>query len=512
MAEEKVYEPKELRRRLLYRLRHRWKVPEDVIKEVEKEFSKVITKPMTLTEAYKVLVERVPKLWEFLPEVTRKKIGEISKEVIKAEEEKTKSLIRLMLESEDKDLVKPALVELLKKALAGDEVAMDKLSQAGMTVKEFVEELILRGFITRSEYERILREAVKPPKPPKKPKKEEVEKPKEEEKPKKKVVTRHPLEAYVDDCLKSRLGALADITVKIEDDTLKVHIKPKPGTEDFWIRFEDVELTMDLSRYSEKSLKSDTKLMQAICDDVYVMLFEGEFLHPLVVSSIDAGVLVHGSFREAASIFAFVCQQGSPYHCTVLGKFIQNILKHALQTKDKDLRTLYTEDLDAAGFPLITEFLNRLDISNISSKCLTALATALYAGILEELSKYAKTARDIKGLTREDIAKSWGALKKAIRAPLYMPKNFDECHILEGVIDVIVGYCMFDELEEIHKALEPVLEKCRRREVFSKPKQSQPSSKTEQKSQSKVKVEVKSEVEDVRKKLRGIYERYLKGG
>ena len=505
MAEEKVYEPKELRRRLLYRLRHRWKVPEDVIKEVEKEFSKVITKPMTLTEAYKVLVERVPKLWEFLPEVTRKKIGEISKEVIKAEEEKTKSLIRLMLESEDKDLVKPALVELLKKALAGDEVAMDKLSQAGMTVKEFVEELILRGFITRSEYERILREAVKPPKPPKKPKKEEVEKPKEEEKPKRKVVTRHPLEAYVDDCLKSRLGALADITVKIEDDTLKVHIKPKPGTEDFWIRFEDVEFTIDLSRYTERAIKSDTKLMKAICDSIYTELFEREYLHPLVVSSIDTGAMVYSSFTKAAEVFAFLCQQGSPYHCTVLGKYATHLLKSALKSIDRDYRSFFTRDLKAMGFPLIAKFLNALNIKQFDRKCLTALLMALQAGIIEELSKYAKTVKDIKGLTKDDITKSWQTLKKAIHAPIPLPKDFDECPIFENLIDVISGYCTSSELEEIHKALESVLEECYKQEKIT-PKTPKRSFEQRQQSQSQ---EV---MEDVRRKLRGMYERYLKGG
>ena len=134
---------------------------------------------------------------------------------------------------------------------------------------------------------------------------------------------------------------------------------------------------------------------------------------------------------RAIEIFMYLCQEGSPFHCSFLSAYLDKLIDEALKTEDKVERKYMTQYLRGARLNRLADILTELDVTEISEREKEIIREAASSAIREILSSYAPVYRP-DHFPESAREKTWEIANEACKKDSYewLPADVDESGII----------------------------------------------------------------------------------
>jgi len=320
---------------------------------------------------------------------------------------------------------------------------------------------------------------------------EAIKKKKEAEKKVEKVKGRRV--KYIEDAL-GFLKKFVDVEAYLSDRTLTVVLKPKEEYSFLFTTTEPFKYVTKLTKEEVSNLEKTSKMIAALVLDKFTMNY------PKLPFIIDFEMLVRRVGRpRAVEIFAYLCQKGSPYHCSFLYNYVMKLVNEifSLSGEDKSQAKYLARYIESAGFKKLAKILEEIDVEDLDSREKSMILEAIRHGLREIFSRCANVYEKPSDMPENAVEKSWEVIYEACKEPEYVmfPEPIDETPILRALSKIASRVRELEQYVESEKE-EVSLEKKKLEEEIEKLKREK---KRLQKEKKKLIIEIKKLKEEKKK-------------
>jgi len=269
-----------------------------------------------------------------------------------------------------------------------------------------------------------------------------------------KVVIKGERDREIEELLRQSLPNFVEVTAYRRDGILTVIIKPIQGYE---YKF-DLTEPFTYETAEPRSQKEIKEVVEIVLDKFYMN-------YPKLPIIIDFELLARRTLDRvrAVELFMYLCQRGSPFHCSFLYNYLMDLIGRAedgiLFIEDPSERKYMTMYLEGAGFKMLAKILTTLDVAKLDQRQREMLKDAISSGLREVFSRYAPVYTSPVDLTPGDIKRSWQVADEACKLQPFewYPVDVDETPILSVLRRVATRIpALAEALQEVGVAVEEV--------------------------------------------------------
>ena len=239
----------------------------------------------------------------------------------------------------------------------------------------------------------------------------------------------------IEQAIKRRLGDIVKkVDAKVVGRELVVVIYPNEKYRDCLEILEPMKYSTMLTRKEYEDLMKERPGIVRKITEIIVDKFMMGYFKPQLLSTFGVEITARKVGRaRALEMFAWMCQQGSIFHCTALYNAISHLIGEAVSEEDRSLKSYFIDYIRKAGFPLTAEFIDKLNPMEYSFEELDMIEDAIKQGVKEAISRYGRIAYDVSTLSSEEISKVKRVVNEACKRMDFelKPKPFDESIVME---------------------------------------------------------------------------------
>jgi len=239
----------------------------------------------------------------------------------------------------------------------------------------------------------------------------------------------------IEQAIKRRLGDIVKkVDAKVVGRELVVVIYPNEKYRDCLEILEPMKYSTMLTRKEYEDLMKERPGIVRKITEIIVDKFMMGYFKPQLLSTFGVEITARKVGRaRALEMFAWMCQQGSIFHCTALYNAISHLIGEAVSEEDRSLKSYFIDYIRKAGFPLTAEFIDKLNPMEYSFEELDMIEDAIKQGVKEAISQYGRIAYDASALSSEEISKVKQVVNEACKRMDFelKPKPFDESIVME---------------------------------------------------------------------------------
>ena len=239
----------------------------------------------------------------------------------------------------------------------------------------------------------------------------------------------------IEQAIKARLGDIVKkVDAKVVGRELIVVIYPNEKYRDCLEILEPMKYSTVLTRKEYEDLMKERPGIVRKITEIIVDKFMMGYFKPQLLTTFGVEITARKVGRaRALEMFAWMCQQGSIFHCTALYNAISHLIGEAVSEEDRSLKSYFIDYIRKAGFPLTAEFIDKLNPMEYSFEELDMIEDAIKQGVKEAISRYGRIVYDASALSSEEISKVKRVVNEACKKMDFelKPKPFDESIVME---------------------------------------------------------------------------------
>ena len=194
------------------------------------------------------------------------------------------------------------------------------------------------------------------------------------------------------------------------------------------------ETFMIFEEKSPKEMEEEYKLAV----EVISRKVEEAFMKVPIVMSLESLARRMGRHR-ALEVYSYLCQRGSPFHCSYLYNYLVGLIPKIIKEYDKSIRGFLADYVYSTGFRKFSEILKNINPAEFDRDTVERLLERIKYELKEILGRYAFVADKPDDLLPSDIEETWKIANEACKIPEYklIGKPYDESSLIEALKEII---------------------------------------------------------------------------
>jgi len=241
----------------------------------------------------------------------------------------------------------------------------------------------------------------------------------------------------IEERVRKALPPFVDVEAYEIDDYIRIIVKPKPEYKHVHEVTEPLEV--------EGRRKELSKLIEFIR-----VKYFNTYIKPIYIFSFNELAARVAGAANAAKIVSYLCQKGSSPHCSILYRYINEIVRKIVSG-----RLSRAETIRKAGFPRLADLLEEAVEVGITPEEAEAIEDVVRYELKRILEKYARVYESPMDVPESEIRRMYKILEEAAKEPDYMwrPEPYDESDLIKA-ISRFVRIGVEKEVEEVKERVE----------------------------------------------------------